>query len=540
MFRPTGTRRPARALPLLAALAAAVLLPAAAAAAGPRVYVQVTDLTGRATWGQAQLGEHGQAVATPVTCASAAGTSPADTVAAALTQFAGAWSIEPGTGFSNVLKFDAINNGDGYPMESLGQDVDPTDAVDTAQTPSWTLWIDDTYVNLGYFNSAECTPLTDGQTVVLQASERRFATAGDTYAVPTTPHLAVEGLPPTVAAGQPLTVTAARYVPDWGAATDAAAVRSVGTGYGVGFLDDGAGTFAGLVATDAAGRATLTAPGDGGPHAVGAIAGTDPAALPVGGVSSAVAAPATVCVYDANPGSPCTATLSAPAASFGTQARGTLGAATPVAVTAALGQATVTSAKVVGGDVDDFMVSSDGCAAAALDSAVDAARSCAVRVRFAPSLAGTRTAVLRITSTASNAVLDVALSGIGGAPAGGPAGADGAKGDKGDAGPAGPGGAGGPAGAAGGQGPAGAAGATGPAGKAGKNGRDAVCTVKRAKGAPKVTCKLAAAKSTQATLTRLGRTYARGTVASLRGTRAIPAGAYTLRYRSVARRVILG
>jgi hypothetical protein len=352
--------------------------------------------------------------------------------------------------------------------------------------------------------------------------------------LPTTPHLAVEGLPATVAAGQTFTATAAQYRPDWGSSTDPNPVRSVGTGYGLGFLDDGSGTFAGVVATDAAGQATLTAPNDGGPHAVGAIAGTDPAALPLGGVNSAFAAPATVCVYDADPGSPCTATLSAPAVSFGTQARGTLGAATPVAVTAALGQATVTGAKVVSGDVDDFMISSDGCSAAALDSAVDAARACAVRVRFAPSVVGTRTAVLRITSSAANATLDVALSGIGGAPAGGPAGADG---DKGDAGPAGPGGASGPAGAAGGQGATGAAGAPGPAGKAGKNGRDAVCTVKRAKGAPKVTCKLTAAKGTKATLTRLGRVYARGTVASLRATRSVPAGAYTLRYRSVALRV---
>jgi hypothetical protein len=538
MFRTTGTRRLARALPLAAALAASVLLPAAASAAGPKVYFQVTDLTGRATWGQAQLGTHDQTVATPVSCGSGSGTSPADTVAAALTQLAGTWSIEPGNGFSTMLKIDTINNGDGYPMESLGFDPDLSDG-DSAQTPSWTMWIDDTYVNLGYFNSAECTPLTDGQTVVLQAGARRFPNAGDTYALPTTPHLRVEGLPATVAAGQTFTATAAHYVPDWGSATDADPVRSVGTGYGLGFLDDGSGTFGGVVATDAAGQAMLTAPGDGGPHAVGAIAGTDPAALPVGGVNSAFAAPATVCVYDASPGSPCAATLSAPAVSFGTQARGTLGAATPVAVTAALGQATVTGAKVVGGDVDDFMISSDGCSAAALDSAVDAAKACAVRVRFAPSVVGARSAVLRIASSASDATLDVPLSGIGGAPAGGPAGADGAKGAKGDAGPAGPGGASGPAGATGGQGAAGAAGATGPAGKAGKNGRDAVCTVKRAKGAPKVTCKLAAAKGTKATLTRLGRVYAHGTVASLRATRKVPAGAYTLRFRSVALRVRL-
>jgi hypothetical protein len=529
MFRLTGA--PA----LVAALAASVLLPAAASAAGPRVYLQVTDLTGRATWGHAQLGEHGQDVATPVTCGSTSGSSPADTVAAALTQLAGAWSIGPGSGFANLLKIDTINNGDGYPMESLGFDPDLTDG-DVAQTPSWTLWIDDTYVNLGYFNSAECTPLTDRQTVVLQASERRFPAVGDMYALPTTPHLRVEGLPATVAAGQAFTATAARYVPDWGAATDAHPVRSVGTGYGLGLLDDGSGALTGVVATDAAGRATLTAPGDGGPHAVGAIAGTDPAALPAGGVSSAFAAPATVCVYDANPGSPCAATLSAPVASLGTQARGTLGAATAVAVTAALGRATVTGARVVGGDVDDFMISSDVCTGTALDSAVDAARSCAVRVRFAPSVAGARSAVLRIASTASNTTLDVALSGIGGAPAGGPAGADGAKGDQGDAGPAGPGGA---AGAAGGPG---ATGAGGPAGKAGKNGRDAVCTVKRAKGAPKVTCRLTAARGTTATLTRLGRTYAHGTVAALRATRAIGAGAYTLRYRdgrgrAVAQRV---
>ena len=47
MFRTTGTRRLARALPLVAALAASVLLPAAAPAAGPKMGATSTGEVGK-------------------------------------------------------------------------------------------------------------------------------------------------------------------------------------------------------------------------------------------------------------------------------------------------------------------------------------------------------------------------------------------------------------------------------------------------------------------------------------------------------------
>ncbi|HST39220.1 MAG TPA: metallophosphoesterase [Conexibacter sp.] len=132
-------------------------------------------------------------------------------------------------------------------------------------------------------------------------------------------------------------------------------------------------------------------------------------------------------------------------------------------------------------------------------------------------------------------------------PAGpaGPAGSEGPKGDTGAAGAAGAKGDTGATGATGtgASGPAGAkgdAGAKGEAGARGPAGRDAkvTCTVKRGKGAPRVTCKVSSAsKSTRAALARSGarlvrggRTYASGTTASLHG-RSLARGRYTLRVK---------
>jgi hypothetical protein len=347
-----------------------------------------------------------------------------------------------------------------------------------------------------------------------------------------------------------VTGTVAAYEPGVGGATGwggnaLTGTRSAGVGYGLGF-DDGHNAF---VATDAQGRAALTVPADAsGNINLVAIAGTDFAALPTAGHSSAFSVPTSVCVYDGQPSSPCTASVSAATPDFGaSQARETLGAPHAVVVTAALGTAEVTTVKLAGSDVDDFMISSDRCTGAALDAGAGA--TCRVNVRFAPSVIGARHAVLEVTSTASDTTLSVPLDGVGGSLAAGPSGpsgqdgVDGADGAKGDAGAAGSAGAAGGTGATGTQG---AAGATGPQGKAGKNGRDAVCTVKRAKGTPKVTCKLvSSARKASATLTRQGKVYARGTAASLRATRKLGAGVYTLRYRSgggkaVAVRVRIG
>jgi hypothetical protein len=546
--------RRALGLTLAAFTIAAVAVPTA----GAGVFVQINDLAGRENSGAVSLGSHSTLVTTPVTCGATAGTSPADTVAAALSQL-GTWSIESGQttlpGDPDVLKIDNLNNGDGYPMQSLGQqvDMDGDGTIDgDGAVPSWHMWIGNTYHNLGYHDQPECTTLQDGQTLVLQASELSYPD-GEMYAFPATPQLQVEDAPTTVAAGQSFVVTAAQYTPPagfaggWGNGT-ATGERAAGTGYGVGF-DDAGNTF---VATDAQGQATLTAPdaASGNVNMI-AIAGTDASALPTAGHNSAFSVPASVCVYDGQPSSPCTASVSAATPDFGaSQARETLGAPRPVVVTPALGTAAVTTVKLAGTDVDDFLISSDHCTGAALDSG--AGTTCVVNVRFAPSVIGARHATLEVTSTASNTTLSVPLDGVGGSLAAGPAGQDGAagvagaagavgmKGDKGDGGAAGALGATGVAGATGAQG------AAGPQGKPGKNGRDAVCTVKRTKGTPKVTCKLVSSTGkASATLTRLGKVYARGTVASLLAVRSVVVGDYTLRYRgsggkAVAVRVRIG
>jgi hypothetical protein len=533
----SGSRRILRALPVFAALALILATAPAVLAAGPSAYLQINDLTGRAHGGVAQLGsatdpaiDGGELPGGGACGGLAAQKYPADSVGALLESFDAGWTIADGPGFDKQLTISGMT----YDAASLGF---------MSEVPGWHLWINDTYYNFGQdMTGALCHTLTDGDVVVLQATERHFLDGDTMYGLPTTPQLRVE-LPATVAAGQPVTGTVAAYEPGVGGFTGwggnaVTGTRSAGIGYGLGF-DDGDNEFA---ATDAQGRATLTVSADASGNVnVVAIAGTDATALPTANHNSAFSVPASVCVYDGQPSSPCTASVAAVTPDFGaSQARETLGAPRAVVVTPALGTAEVTSVKLAGSDVDDFLISSDHCTGTELDSG--AATTCTVNVRFAPSVIGARHATLEVTSTATNGTLSVPLEGVGGSLAAGPvgpagedgadgaAGAAGAKGERGEGGAAGPAGA---SGATGAGGPQGVAGADGPQGKAGKNGRDAVCIVRRIKGTPKVTCKLvsSAAGKAGATLTRQGKVYARGTVASLRATRKLPAGAYTLRYR---------
>jgi hypothetical protein len=74
----------------------------------------------------------------------------------------------------------------------------------------------------------------------------------------------------------------------------------------------------------------------------------------------------------------------------------------------------VTGVATAGTDPDDFLVTGDTCTGASVAS--DGADACTVRVRFAPSAAGARSAVLRLRHGAGGATYDVALSGTATAP----------------------------------------------------------------------------------------------------------------------------
>ncbi len=513
----SGLRRTLRALPFAAALA--IALPASAsAAAGPTVTVRVEDLAGTLVspfvtadqpYRTISLGAAGDA---PVAAApnldcglsSGAGTAPANSAAAALEQADPTWNVDYSS-WPYTLTFGGVTH--------------DLRTVDSTNSVAWEVWFDHTatdgnsILNAAWF----CQALADGETLTLQAATLVSDTGSYPFDV-RSPLVALENVPQTVAPDTAFTVNAVAYGLD--------GAQAPGAGYLVS-ADNGS-----AVTADSAGDTTLTLTG-GGYHVLDARQPADTE----GNAPRALRRP--ICVYDGTSDSPCAGTLSASTVDLGTQARGTIGAAAPVVVTPALGRVTITGARLVSGDVDDFLLTSDTCTGTTVHSGTGAATpTCAVRVRFAPSVGGSRTAVLRVTSTATNGPLDVMLTGTGGAPGTGTPGQPGDKGDKGDAGAVGANGATGATGAngpAGPVGPGGPAGSAGPAGPQGKAGRDAICTVKRAKGAPKVTCKLTTAKGTKAALTRRGRVYARGTVASLRAIRRVPAGSYTLRYRSHGR-----
>jgi hypothetical protein len=108
------------------------------------------------------------------------------------------------------------------------------------------------------------------------------------------------------------------------------------------------------------------------------------------------------------------APLGALAGAFGAQEVGTTGAAHAITITnAGAARLAVTSVATAGTDSDDFLVTGDTCTGASLRS--DGADACTVRVRFAPSAAGARAAVLRVRHGAG-ATYDVPLAGTATAP----------------------------------------------------------------------------------------------------------------------------
>jgi hypothetical protein len=547
MFMSSGRRRIPRALPALVALAAALPVAGAeAAAAGPSVTVRVEGVESTLSTPYRSINDPAHAVVlgtasdTPVAvpsdvdCGLGSGLAPANSVAAAVKATDASWAMDA-YGFPATLTLFGAS----YGIYGAAFISDPTAPDPTV----WSAWVNNHYHNLYQFTSFFCRALEDGDEVLLQGSVQRLPDGGSSmFGLPVTPKLELEDLPVTVAKGVPFDVKVAKRAPaDWGGA-EGDGVRADAVGYTV----DAAG---GAVTTGPGGTATLTING-GGYYAVSAYHpeayGDANSAFPTPSGNSARTVASRICVFDESvPSSPCVGNLlSVSSTPFGTQARDTIGPPRTITLSSELGHVGVTSVKVVGAGpeqdgVDDFQVSHDGCSG---QSVSGTAVTCVIRVRFAPTSIGARAATLRIANDGGTGALDVPLAGAGGAPSAGPAGQDGEKGDKGDAGGAGAAGANGAPGPAGAGGPAGPAGATGPAGTTGpqgKSGRDARCTVKRTKGAPKVTCKLVATKSaSKATLTRNGRVYARGTLTALRATRKVGAGAYTLRYRSAAGKAI--
>jgi hypothetical protein len=211
---------------------------------------------------------------------------------------------------------------------------------------------------------------------------------------------------------------------------------------------------------------------------------------------------------------------------FGSETTGTIGAARTLTLTSS-GDAplVVNRVRVTGSQAEDFLNAADTCAGETI--APDA--TCTIKLRFAPSAEGSRSAVLKVFSNAPGGELDVDLGGTGTAPAAPGTGPTGPAGPEGPAGPAGPTGNEGPMGLPGAEGAPGAPGATGatgatgpagpvgPVGPQGPPGRDARvrCQSDKAnKRKVKVTCKVVyvtarSARTVRARLTRAGRTYAR-------------------------------
>ncbi|MDW5593377.1 phosphodiester glycosidase family protein [Conexibacter stalactiti] len=234
----------------------------------------------------------------------------------------------------------------------------------------------------------------------------------------------------------------------------------------------------------------------------------------------------------------------------------------------------------VDGPQGDFVVVSDACD----DVTIAPGASCEVLVRFAPQRENATSSaklVFRANTAEQRHTVTISAASTGlprgpkgdqgeqgqpgeDGPAGQPgsdgrdgaAGADGRDGPQGESGapgpqgpvggigpvgPAGNDGATGPAGTAGAKGDKGDTGATGAKGDKGAPGRDALvtCTVRNAR----VTCKVTYASrssaknakvraTSKASLVRNGRTYAKGRVSSLKATRRVTRGSYTLRVGS--------
>jgi hypothetical protein len=213
---------------------------------------------------------------------------------------------------------------------------------------------------------------------------------------------------------------------------------------------------------------------------------------------------------------------------FGTQPVGTMGPAKSVTVTLVGGDALADFIPyITGAHYDDFFLTANLCQPGPESGSETPllklpGDSCTLRIRFAPSAEGTRSAIFRFGEPKccpTGSFLDIPLTGSG------------------TSGPFGP------------VGPQGAPGATGPQGSQGpqgRAGRDAVvrCRVTRTRSTRrvKVRCRVtrASGRAVRATLYRRGRAYASGrTPTTMRALRRVRAGRYTLaETRRVGRRLV--
>jgi Collagen triple helix repeat (20 copies) len=499
----------------------------AAAATGPRVTVQVNSPKEELASGSVQLpaGEPPVKVTgtangelSKIECPGLGkGELPADSVGAALLALAnekanGELTVK-GLQGNGKLEFE----GHDLPMQSVSHEE---------SEEGWQLWAGERYYDLGSgAGLGLCAALQEGETVLLQGSNlvatNKLSEPPAPYSTDT-PHIQIEGAPANVVAGQRFTVTVAAFQPREWDQSHMATLRTTGAGYSVS-LDEGI-----PAQTNANGEATLTATAaDVGAAELVARAGSSPTLqLPTAEGNSALSAPVTVQVLGQ------AGQLSATGGQFGSQALDTIGTTQSIVVSADGGGAQITGVRVTGADAEDFLIGSDGCTGITVNSATQT--SCTVGLRFAPFQEGARNALLVVSSTASTGTLEVPLTGSGASLPSGPAGTQGARGEAGPQGSAGTPGQRGTPGQTGPQGQPGTQGPAGPRGLAGPPGRDAICKVLRGRGAPRISCTLAVGKAgaARASLTRDGRTYARGTIASLHAVHGhLATGRYTLRYR---------
>ncbi len=105
------------------------------------------------------------------------------------------------------------------------------------------------------------------------------------------------------------------------------------------------------------------------------------------------------------------ATPSAGSVSFGTQPLGTLSAAQGLDITnTGHGNLQIDAARLTGGDVSDFVLSSDSCSGALLQIG----GACTIHVRFDPSQTAARSVMLTVSSNDASGPLQIPVAGVGG------------------------------------------------------------------------------------------------------------------------------